>query len=191
MDFKQLQSFISVVEEKSFTKAAEKTFISQPTISTHIRALEEELQTKLLIRTTKSIEITSKGMELYSVALKILQLKNDLLNRWSSEDQNIIRVAASTLPSSYILPEILPRFTKEYPNTYFIIQQGDSESVIQQILDDQSSIGLIGNYTDHKNLECIPFYEDRMVIITPIEEKYLKMKRMESLSFMDLLSTLR
>ena len=63
MEFKQLQSFVSVVQQKSFTKAAAELYISQPTISTHIYQLEEELHTKLILRTTKSISITPKGAE--------------------------------------------------------------------------------------------------------------------------------
>ena len=64
MEFKQLQSFVAVVQQKSFTKAAAKLYLSQPTISTHIYQLEEELHTKLIVRTTKSITLTPKGQEL-------------------------------------------------------------------------------------------------------------------------------
>jgi len=58
MDFKQLQSFAAVVKYQSFTKAAEMLYISQPTISTHIRALEEELQSRLVLRTTKDVAVS-------------------------------------------------------------------------------------------------------------------------------------
>ena len=79
MEFKQLQSFVAVVQQKSFTKAAEELYLSQPTISTHIYQLEEELHTKLILRTTKSIAITPKGMELYNYATNILELKQRML----------------------------------------------------------------------------------------------------------------
>ncbi len=65
MDFKQLQSYVTVVKYKSFTIAAEMLGTSQPTISTHIRILEEELNSRLLIRTARSFEITARGWELY------------------------------------------------------------------------------------------------------------------------------
>ena len=65
MEFKQLQSFAAVVKYNSFTIAAEKLFISQPTISAHIRQLEDELNIRLISRTTKNIEITPKGREFY------------------------------------------------------------------------------------------------------------------------------
>ena len=72
MDFKQLQSYIAIVKYKSFTIAAEKLGISQPTISTHIRILEEELDSQLVTRTAKNFEITPRGWELYDCAQSIL-----------------------------------------------------------------------------------------------------------------------
>ena len=81
MDFKQLQSFISVVRCKSFTEAAEELGISQPTISTHIRILEEELNSRLIVRTAKSFEVTPRGTELFECAQNILKLRDDMINR--------------------------------------------------------------------------------------------------------------
>ena len=65
MEFKQLESFTAVVRLGSFTRAAEQLYISQPTISTHIRMLEEEFNTRLILRTTKSIDVTAEGRKLY------------------------------------------------------------------------------------------------------------------------------
>ena len=65
MEFRQLESFCAVVRYQSFTKAAEKLYISQPTISTHIRMLEQEFNSRLIIRTTKNIEITPHGKDLH------------------------------------------------------------------------------------------------------------------------------
>ena len=75
MEFRQLESFCAVVRYQSFTKAAEKLYISQPTISTHIRMLEQEFNSRLIIRTTKNIEITPHGKELFACAQKILHIK--------------------------------------------------------------------------------------------------------------------
>ena len=112
MEFKQLQSFVAVVDYGSFTKASEKLFISQPTISTHIRMLEEEFQSCLLVRTTKSIELTPRGQEFYECAVSILSLKKHLLESWNDEAHNIIHLGASTIPSAYLLPELLPAYKK-------------------------------------------------------------------------------
>ena len=92
MDFKQLQSFISVVRCKSFTEAAEELGISQPTISTHIRILEEELNSRLIVRTAKSFEVTPRGTELFECAQNILKLRDDMINRWNGHDSKVIRL---------------------------------------------------------------------------------------------------
>ena len=76
MEFKQLESFRAVVKYQSFTRAAKALYISQPTISSHIRELEEELESRLIVRTTKSLEMTPRGWELYECASNILRLRN-------------------------------------------------------------------------------------------------------------------
>ena len=75
MEFKQLRSFVTVAEQSSFTKAARILYISQPTISTHIRQLEAELNASLIIRTTKNVELTAKGQEVYGYAVSILNMQ--------------------------------------------------------------------------------------------------------------------
>ena len=79
MELKQLRSFAEVVRCGSFTKAAENLYISQPTISTHIRTLEEELGRQLILRTTKSIQVTEKGREVYEYAANILELQERIV----------------------------------------------------------------------------------------------------------------
>lgn len=89
MDIKQLRSFTAIVEYRNFSKAAEKLGISQPTVSTHIRALEKELHTQLFLRTTKNIQITENGWKLYTYAVKILELSDRLVEICRSEDKSI------------------------------------------------------------------------------------------------------
>ena len=173
MDFKQLQSFITVVKYGSFTKAAEVLYTSQPTISSHIRNLEEELSTRLLVRTTKSLSVTPHGMEFYEWAVNTMKSRDSLLRRWSDDTKRIIRLGASTIPAAYILPEILPAFGEKHPNVYFIINQSDSRGVTDDLLQGTIDIGFTGIPADHELLTCVPFYEDRMVIITPVNEHFL------------------
>lgn len=177
MEFKQLKSFVAVVEYKSFTKAAEKLFLSQPSVSTHIQKLEEELHSRLIIRTTKSIEITPRGLELYDCACEIMKRWENLLKHWDNETKNIIRLGASTIPSTYILPELLPAYGTAHPGTYFSIHQSNSQDIIRKLLQGDFDIGLIGMHADSSALHCIPFYEDRMVMITPVNDYFLSFKQ--------------
>lgn len=173
MEFRQLESFCAVVRYQSFTKAAEKLYISQPTISTHIRMLEQEFNSRLIIRTTKNIEITPHGKELFACAQKIFTLKNDLIQKWSEENKKIIRIGASTIPADYILPEVLPLFCQKYPDIQLHIHQNDSGNILQSILNSKFTIGMVGMKSFEKELDFVPFFHDEIVMITPKQEKFL------------------
>lgn len=181
MELKQLESFVAVVVYKSFTEAAKRLYISQPTISTHIQALEKELESKLIVRTTKSIELTKRGGELYECAVKMLDLRDTLLQKWKSSDEKIIRLGVSTIPSAYILPEFLPEFCKKYPEIFFHSTQSDSKEIIEGVLDDRMDVGLVGMECEDEHLACIPFYEDELVVITPVTEHFLALRKKELL----------
>lgn len=176
MEFKQLQSFAAVVRYSSFTEAAEKLYISQPTISTHIRMLEEELQTSLILRTTKKIELTEKGRELYEYAVNLLDLRDRMLRRCSGDREQVIHLGASTIPSAHILPEILPEYGKLHPEVSFLVHQGDSQSIVDDLLDGMFDLGLIGMRCEEEELVCVPFCQDRMVLITPADERFQALK---------------
>lgn len=118
MDIKQLRSFVAVVDCGSFTRAAERLSISQPSVSAHVHQLEDELRERLFLRTTKSLAITPRGRELYEYAAHVLALQDRLFARWA-EDATMIRLAASTIPSTYILPELLPRYRALQPDVTF------------------------------------------------------------------------
>lgn len=179
MELKQLESYVAVVAYKSFTEAAKKLYISQPTISTHVQALEKELKSKLIIRTTKSIELTKRGKELYECAVKMLDLRDNLLDKWKSADEKIIRLGVSTIPSAYIMPEFLPDFSKVYPDIFFHATQSDSKGIIEGVLEDRMDVGLIGMECGNDLLACIPFCEDELVVITPLTKCFQEIQKME------------
>jgi DNA-binding transcriptional LysR family regulator len=110
MEFKQLQSFVEVVRNRSFTKASQELFISQPTVSMHISQLESELGVRLIIRTTKSIEVTDLGRKLYEYAVNLLAMRDRMIANCSLQNRRILSLGASTIPSAYVLPRVLPEF---------------------------------------------------------------------------------
>lgn len=177
MEFKQLQSYVEIVKHKNLTTAAEQLGISQPTISIHLKNLEEELKSKLIIRTPKAFEITPRGQEFFECAQNILKLRNDLINRWNGQEADIIRIGVSTIPSAYILPEVLPVFGRLHENVYFSINQSDSREIIDAVHKGSYDVGLVGMDTEDELLEFKKFYQDKLVLITPVKEKYLSMKK--------------
>ena len=176
MELKQLRSFAAVVRYGSFTRAAENTYLSQPTISIHIRALEEELNTQLLLRDTKNLQVTPRGQELYECACRMLELQDNLLQRWRQSDQHIIQLGASTIPSAYILPEVLPLYGKQNPGSYFVVHQSDSRQVIEGVAGGLFDVGMSGMPCQDEAIRCEPFFRDRMVLITPVSRRFLAMQ---------------
>lgn len=176
MEISRLRSFAAVVKYGSFTKAAEQLYLSQPTVSTHIRALEEQLGCQLIMRTTKSTEVTSKGQELYGYAAGILELWDRAVQACHNTERKIIHLGASTIPSAYILPDILPEYGKRNPNTYFVIHQSDSQGIINGLEESLFDLGLVGMRPKSAALNSRAFYRDNMVLVTPVAPKYLSLQ---------------
>lgn len=183
MNLRQLRSFVAVVEEESFTRAGAVTYTSQPTISSHIRALEQELGVCLLRRNTKTTQLTSEGQDLYAFACTVLQLQEQMVRRWKEKHTHVLNIGASTLPATYILPQILPQYRLQEPGAYFCLHQGDSQEVIQGIQQGLYDLGLIGMPCVQEGMHCEPFCQDRMVVITPVEETFFPFLESETVDW--------
>lgn len=175
MQIKQLEVFVQVARLKSFSKAADALYLTQPTISAHISALESELGTKLVVRSTKEIQLTSTGSVLYGYANQILGLcerAEQEVRTASSDIQGALSVAASTVPSQYLLPRILPQLRKRYPKVFFQVYQGDSSQVAQRVFENGAELGIIGSPLQKAGCVCTPFFSERMIIVTPNTAEY-------------------
>ena len=173
MELKQLRSFIAVVESGSFTKAAGKSYASQPTISAHIKALEDELGVQLIARDTKNLEVTEKGRELYECACGMLQLQERLLKKWAGEQEKTIVIGASTIPSAYLLPPLLGDFQQAHPDVRLAIRQGDTSAIADAVENGSCDLGIVGDDLSGR-LQCTALAEDRTIIISPNTDKYAK-----------------
>ena len=116
MEFKQLEAFVAVVDYGSFSEAVARLTEGE---RAKLLTLEDELHMKLIIRTTKKTTITAKGYQLYDSAVRMLEIRNNLLENFTGAHKHMIDLAASTIPSSYLLPELLAAFGKTHPDVYF------------------------------------------------------------------------
>lgn len=169
MDFKQIEAFISVAKLKSFSKAANSIYLSQPTISSHISSLEKELNLQLFDRTSKEVALTPAGQCFLEYALNIINTKNNAINVLSTFNKNIegiLNLSASTTPCNTIVPHIVQKFSSMYPKTKFNIKEESSGEVISNILNSTCEIGIIGKYIKNDKIECLPLINDELVIIS-------------------------
>ena len=175
MNLKQLEAFVRVAETKSFSAAAKMLFLTQPTVSAHIASLERELNTCLLIRNTKGVALSEAGKELYAYAEQMLELEQKIRERFGltgRQSGSVLRIAASTIPSQYLLPDIMARFRKEYPEEQLKLFETDSSGVVEMILSHKADVGFTGTVLERGSCTYIPFYQDELVILTPTAERY-------------------
>lgn len=178
MHFKQIEAFVNVVRCKSFSKAAEAIYLSQPTISAHISTLEAELGACLIVRSTKEVYPSAAGKIFYEYAVEMLRLRDRAtleVQSYSTEVRGSLDIAASTVPSQYILPEILPALVAKHPKVFYSVRQYDSSEVVKRILDMEAEVGMTGTAPDKGVCAFEPFLQDKLVLITPNTPAYQKM----------------
>lgn len=177
MDFKHLEAFVQVVENKSFSKAAEQLYLTQPTISTHVANLEKTLHTPLIIRSTKSIQISDAGEKLYLYAKEMLTLRDEVYAQFKSKKpspKTSLTIGVSTNPAQYILPEILASFRKINTICSFSTLVSDSKTVLNRIKNNEVDLGIVGTRTDDEDLIFKQILEEEMVLIAPNLPYYQK-----------------
>lgn len=180
MNLKQLEAFVQVAEKKSFSKAAKELFLTQPTVSAHVSALEKELKARLFNRNTKEVELSREGKMLFTYAKEMVALEEQIKQiflRSEEEDATCITIAASTIPFQYVLPRVLARFSERHPKDKFEVIESDSADVIGRVAARQIEIGFTGTMIPKANCTYIPFFEDELVIITPNTERFQQMKK--------------
>jgi DNA-binding transcriptional LysR family regulator len=185
MDFHQLLVFTKVVEHKSFSKAAVDIFLSQSTVSSHIQSLEKMLNTSLFDRVGREVILTQNGERLYDWALKILNLKDEALldiHNGKTILSGIIKIAASSVPSQFILPKMIKEFRTEYEASTFQITQSPSKSVAEKVLNGSVDVGILGEKYEHSKLEYIPLLKEKLVVISAKNRPLLSPVKLEDIS---------
>jgi DNA-binding transcriptional LysR family regulator len=168
MDFWQLEIFIKIVELKSFSKAATAICITQPTVTSHIQSLENELDMKLLDRLAKEAVPTAGGKVLYEYAKRLVALKDEArqsISHIKGKVAGSVIVGGSTIPGEYLLPMMMGGFRKEYPGITVSQVIGDSAIIAEKVLKGECEIGVIGSRPEDKGLTQREFIQDELILI--------------------------
>lgn len=172
-----IRVFLTVVEKKSFSKAAKALFLTQPAVSFQIQMLEEYYGTRLFDRVSRNIVLTEAGHMLLKYANEMSNLQQDLEKEMQDLTANIkgkLRIGASTTIGEYIAPFILGAFKQMYPEVQLSLEVANSEDIEAAVHDTTLDIGLIESPLIGKDLEAIPFLDDEMVLITPPDHPWSK-----------------
>lgn len=174
MEFKQIEAFVNVVKYKSFSKAADACFLTQPTISAHISTLEKELGVALLDRNGRGAEPTGQGRIFYKYAAAMLNTREQAaqsIRGYTQDMKGVLEIQSSAVPGQYILPELMAAFHEQYPAVRFYVLQSDSQEVSRSILAGKGELGFTGSMED-STLVYQPLTEDELVVIAPANEKF-------------------
>ncbi len=173
MDFNQLKTFVAVVETGSFSRAGDKLFISQPTVTTQIKLLEQELAQQLLIRSTTGIRTTAAGNKIYDYAKRTLREQQNVINEFGrAADLHQVYISASSIPGQYLLPGIIAAFHKANASIRLSLSISDSAKACKDVLERKADIGFCGSSGFEPGCDYHPIADDPLVIITPNEAPY-------------------
>ncbi|WP_080873751.1 selenium metabolism-associated LysR family transcriptional regulator [Oceanobacillus timonensis] len=168
MNYEKLKTFIVVAEKKSFSEAAKLLFVTQPAITAQIKALEEELSTKLFERTTKKVNLTQSGITLMNHAKEIVRL-NDITRKEIMEIENTLHgelsIGCSFTIGEYIVPEFLKKFKDMYPLIQIKVDITNSNNILSEIKNQRVDVGLIEKPIDDTDIIVESFLEDELVLI--------------------------
>ena len=187
MNIKQLEAFVRIVKNKSFSQTAKELYLTQPTVSSYISSLEADLGVQLFTRATKEVHTTSEGEQIYLYAKDIVNLSNKIRNAFkeeSKDDVNEIVISSSSIPGQYLLPGMLANFSKRHPNTEFRVHETDSNGAVTDVAEHRADIGFCGTIIPKTACTFLPFYEDELILITPNTPYYRKMQENNDLTFL-------
>jgi DNA-binding transcriptional LysR family regulator len=170
VDLRQLEIFVKVAEFGSFSKAAEALFLTQPTVSEHVRTLEEELGIRLLDRLGRGAAITKAGELLASYATRMLALQREArqaMDNFQGRMSGELLVGASTIPGEYVIPLMIGRFKEKFPDISITLLIGDSQTVVDWVAEGRAELGVVGARLPHRSLEYRELMPDDVVVVVP------------------------
>lgn len=170
MNFHQLHIFYTVAERGSFSAAAQALHMSQPAVTMQVQALEEYFGTKLLIRSTKRMELSEAGRTLLPFARRSLELSQETdaaMAAFSNKLQGRLQLGASLTIGEYVLPRLLGPFGREYPDISIMLKVMNTTQILEEIASHQLNFGLIEAPVEHPDMVLDAVMEDELKLIVP------------------------
>jgi DNA-binding transcriptional LysR family regulator len=180
MDLWQLNIFCKVIELKSFSRAGKAVHLSQPTISSHIKDLEDHFECRLIDRLSKEAIPTKAGELLYDYAKRILALRDETetaLAEYNGKIRGRLVIGGSTIPGTYLMPQMIGDFKRKYPDVIVSLVIGDTDYIIERILKGSLELGVVGAKAETRKIIQKKLIEDEMRLIVPADHRWAGGKR--------------
>jgi LysR family transcriptional repressor of citA len=170
MEFKWLETFINAAKNENFRQTSNELYISQPTVTVHIKLLEEYLGCKLFDRTGRKVRLTEEGKRFLPHALELLRVHEAGLadlHRFRQGYNKRLTIAVSPLVAASIIPFILGQYVSKFPEVEVNVQVLESKDIASAVLEDSVHIGLSRMHVHHKDLVCTALAEDKVILVAP------------------------
>lgn len=168
IDLSRLEIFLVAAESLSFSDAARRLHLSQPTVSHHIKKLEGELKAQLFDRTGTSLKLTEAGRLLIPWARRVMRDSIELQEMMDSLHDGVagdLRIACSTTAGKYVLPQLAARFSQHYPGVRVSILRCTPEHIVPRLLEGEANLGVISYEIHTEKMELQEFFEDVITLI--------------------------
>ncbi|MSP78688.1 MAG: LysR family transcriptional regulator [Dehalococcoidia bacterium] len=176
MELGQVQAFIQVARLQSFRRAAEALFLTQPTVTARIQALERDLSESLFERSTRSVRLTEAGKLFLAYAeraMHALEEGQTGLEEFRKTKAGLLRIGTARTIGTYTLPKLLHVFRQRFPEIEIVVRTGRSAGVVDMLLNDEVQIGL-GRFMQHHELTPIQLFDEHIVLVTHPEHRFAK-----------------
>lgn len=174
-DLRQLEAFVSVVDNGGFGAASRVLHLSQAAVSERIANLENAIEIRLLDRHSREVRPTAIGRRFYTLARELLEHRESIyleLAELTGVVRGTLNIGTSTIPGEYILPRLLPGFLNDHPLVNLNVHVSDSSVVMEQVRKGDVDFGLVGARPADKQLKCEELWSDRMLLVMPAGHRF-------------------
>jgi DNA-binding transcriptional LysR family regulator len=178
VDLGQIEAFVQVAQHRSFSKAAEALFLTQPSVTARIQSLERDLGEALFERNGRGVRLTEMGTAFLPFArraLKALQDGRDAIEGMRNLDIGTLKLGSALTVSTYVLPKILKKYCSTYPGVEVSVHTGRSEQVLQMVLQDEVHCAL-ERTVHHPEIATVPLYEDDLLLVAAPDHRFAQRK---------------
>src|SRR4051794_5496815 len=169
-----MECFLAVARLGNVSRAAEEMYLTQPTLTARIKALEDELGDQLFVRTSRGMRLTEAGREFAPYVercIASIEEGRQRLKELRGASGGRLSLGTSPGVSTYALPAILERFTAAHPRVSVSVRTGHSENILEMVLKEEVQLGL-AREMDHPEVESLPLYEDELVLVVDPEHRF-------------------
>lgn len=180
MDLRRLEVFSKLMETRSFSKTAKELRLTQPTVSGHIKSLEQQIGLQLFDRHKRQVRPTGAAVVLLDYARRILELRHEAgyaLEKFRGKISGELKIGGSTIPGTYILPAAIGSFNRVYEETRLTLVLGDTRGIVESVARSDLEMGLVGDNEEREGVAFEPLLDDLMVLAVSPGHPWANLKK--------------